>query len=672
MSDNHNDNKKEEATTESNVNPIVAPTPIPAATAAAASLNDNKNETSMDTSTDNDTTNKRPPADPPAEKLPPPKRPRPEESPLATAPPVTAAAAAPSSPPKAALSPPKSPAAEIPVLLNPAVSCELTNDPVNTICGREYHDSALIKTNNGSTYTLKKGDSVFMKIDGEMLICRISGFFVKISEESQKIMVEGRWCLSRRDLKDKLGESITPDVVEFFNHLSYNEVVLTHLMEENEICYIQKQCDICYVKPDEELPTGLHPHARLCRYKLDIDVQAKTIEWQEYEGDDEAGEEKGKEESSMVEANEDMLTNEDDAMNTDTRTVETLSSASEDEGGNEESDSSSSSEAPVKAQPIQEGEGSALRGDIQVGPKYQMKVGKFVPGQTVRSRGAKLVFKKGAIDDDSLHGFLEKAAKLHRAYLKKHGILLQDPYTPLSQEEAENLMKELPKDELPTGSTLSTASMLSGKRCNLTKECSPDYLLEILSENLYDTKKALRAVEADLERITVGWTKHERDIFDDGFRRHEGELRPIARAIAPTKSMREVVDYHYRFKIPDQFRKYQDKKREQAARMLNCIETRQYHDSLVSSNDTMSKSSHWTEKSAADLATQKNERVQSAKDLLLEIKNRLGKAVMVNVASVVRELQVSYTQEARDDLFKLLHDQPELQKRFLGFLPKHV
>jgi hypothetical protein len=50
----------------------------------------------------------------------------------------------------------------------------------------------------------------------------------------------------------------------------------------------------------------------------------------------------------------------------------------------------------------------------------------------------------------------------------------------------------------------------------------------------------------------------------------------IGKGIAPTKDFKDTIDYHYRFKIPDQFRRFQDKKREQAVRMIECIETRRH------------------------------------------------------------------------------------------------
>ena len=70
------------------------------------------------------------------------------------------------------------------------------------------------------------------------------------------------------------------------------------------------------------------------------------------------------------------------------------------------------------------------------------------------------------------------------------------------------------------------------------------------------------------------WSTDEKDIFGSGFRRYSGSLRMIAKSIAPTKEFKDVVDYYYRFKIPDQFRRLTDMKREQAVRIMECIETR--------------------------------------------------------------------------------------------------
>jgi hypothetical protein len=85
------------------------------------------------------------------------------------------------------------------------------------------------------------------------------------------------------------------------------------------------------------------------------------------------------------------------------------------------------------------------------------------------------------------------------------------------------------------------------------------------------------------------WTKEEKEMYDAGFKRHFSAIRFITKGISSDKKHMDVVDYHYRFKIPDQFRRYQDKKREQARRMLDCIE-KQKMDEYISSETSQAAS----------------------------------------------------------------------------------
>jgi hypothetical protein len=69
------------------------------------------------------------------------------------------------------------------------------------------------------------------------------------------------------------------------------------------------------------------------------------------------------------------------------------------------------------------------------------------------------------------------------------------------------------------------------------------------------------------------WNVSERQKFDLGFQQRCGNLRSIAKLILG-KSMKDVVDYHYRFKIPEQFRKYEEQKMNQARRMMASADMR--------------------------------------------------------------------------------------------------
>ncbi len=105
------------------------------------------------------------------------------------------------------------------------------------------------------------------------------------------------------------------------------------------------------------------------------------------------------------------------------------------------------------------------------------------------------------------------------------------------------------------------------------REGDEDELLDILHRSDYNTDDALEAVKKCAENCLTKWTKEEKDQFDVGFKRFCGSLRLIAKGV-PTKTCKDVVDFHYRFKIPDQFSKFQTKRKDQAKRMAAIAEAK--------------------------------------------------------------------------------------------------
>lgn len=556
------------------------------------------------------------------------------------------------------------------------LSYEWMGDSVSVENGKKYYESIRFSSNR-TTYSLNKGDAVYLPAENNVkLVCRLNRFFVSVDNDSSAsgteryppVKVEGAWFLKRSDLLERLGHAITAaDSQEFMKRLETNELVMTSLVEENDIAAIQGTCNIAYIKLGQAQPTTLSSDNFFCRYKLEIDIVRKTLEW-------------GTLDTEMFLES----TNRPHPTEAETQTPGKKKNAkgavvlaSDDDT----SSTSGSSVDGVSKSTIQRGEGATRRGDIQVGSRFQMKVGPYVPFVKVASRGPKLVYQANRLSDDETFAFLNSVALLHNSYLNRSGLSMDEPYTPLSQDRAEEIMRSIPGNKPLTGSFMSTASMIAGKRSRLAKECCADALLEILADHEYNTARALTTIQANLSRITVGWSRPEKEIFDDGFRRHQGALRLIVKAIGPTKSIKDVVDYYYRFKIPDQFRKYQDKKREYAVRMVECIETKRYHDFSTLSQGAVSGPingcqessdivSHWSGMPVSTIADAKEERIRAAKKLLLDVKEVYGRDTMAEVAAVVRQLQRRYEPEARDDLFNLLTTQPDLQIRFLEFLPK--
>ena len=326
---------------------------------------------------------------------------------------------------------------------------------------------------------------------------------------------------------------------------------------------------------------------------------------------------------------------------------------------------------------VAEGEGSNLRTSIAVGTAFQAFVPPYQPNSThtVTRRPAKPVWKPGKISEETLADYLQNAAKILNAYLKKNALTSTQPYTPIPNERAKELMRENPEGGLLTGSSLSTASILStAKRNNLLKECDIDRLMERLWDCEGDIEKALTLVEQEPTRFVTAWAQFEKDIFNENFRRHHGTIRKIAKSVAPFKTVQEVIDYQYRFKIPDQFRLYQERKREIAVRIVECIDHRRVIDpsSETRRRPLGSTGQHWSETSATDLVRATEERREKARQLMLDVNAALGKSVVGQVANAVKELNRADTPSARANLFSLLHGHTDLQRRFNEFLPKLV
>ena len=341
----------------------------------------------------------------------------------------------------------------------------------------------------------------------------------------------------------------------------------------------------------------------------------------------------------------------------------------EDEDDDEDKVSDDEDEKRVVA----EGEGSNLRTSIAVGPAYQATVPAFGGSNpALVTRGpAKRVWKSAMISEETLAEYLDKAAVILNGYLRTNLLTATAPYTPIPNERAEELMKAHPEEGALTGSSLSTASVLSSVRRNtLLKECDVDRLMERLHDAGGNVAEALELVEQEPSSFISTWAQFEKEMFNENFRRHHGAVRKIAKAVAPFKSISEVIDYHYRFKIPDQFRLYQERKREIAARIVECID----HRRVIDPADTLRKrplgQTNWSESAPSDMARATQDRRETAKQLMLQAHQVLGKTVIGQVANAIKELNRDDTPAARAALFNLLRGHTDLQRRFNEFLPK--
>jgi hypothetical protein len=221
-------------------------------------------------------------------------------------------------------------------------------------------------------------------------------------------------------------------------------------------------------------------------------------------------------------------------------------------------------------------EGAIDPRNTRVGHEHQVTVPKFDPNHKpqIVSRNPKPVWKPGQASREAVQSYMTKASAILIPYLQRKGLTHTDPYSPLAWEHMEALTKEMGVDKLPTLSTICTASSLSEKRTDMLREVDADALMIHLHEHSYIADDALRAIEAAPKKFVTSMTMAQKDIVDSAFRRYAGSFRMVYKALAPAKTLQDVIDYIYRYKIPDQYRLFQETKREAAIRMLESIESR--------------------------------------------------------------------------------------------------
>ena len=204
-------------------------------------------------------------------------------------------------------------------------------------------------------------------------------------------------------------------------------------------------------------------------------------------------------------------------------------------------------------------EGSTV-GKIHVGPNHQAVVPEQIDlerkisrrGMTnpPSSRMPTLVWDPKSNDDDLVNKFLDEACELLvEKCITKSGM---KPFHDTNCVESPNLKSEAKRP----------------------RECRIDVLLIELHNCKYDAKKALKRVLEKPEKFLTIWTRNEKVQFDASYRVYRESLRAISQSIGGERSTNDVIDYLYRFKLVENFRRFSAKKREKAREMMQTVENR--------------------------------------------------------------------------------------------------
>ena len=217
------------------------------------------------------------------------------------------------------------------------------------------------------------------------------------------------------------------------------------------------------------------------------------------------------------------------------------------------------------------------------------------------------------------------------------------------------------------------------------RECNVDMLLANLHEHKYDPEAAIKSIEWNPDQYLTIWNRQQKELFNSGFRRYYGSLRMIGKGVGRSKGHKDVVDYFYRFKIPEQFCKYKDRKREQAKRILQTVEKRKLRDALAEDGEdgrSISPVSGSSAKRTRDLSKtagaspssigQVEKRRILARELLSVIRDTIGATNYLKICKLLKanQMRKGSIPAIKDRAEHLLGDHPELLDRFIAFLPK--
>lgn len=342
------------------------------------------------------------------------------------------------------------------------------------------------------------------------------------------------------------------------NHLHPRDLLLGEIEDENEISTILGKCHVSRCAPDMTLDIKDSSHtsgsesmkrSRGGSFTCNFDISISTNKGKSkvtivpYQGVPIASEEPAPKRPRTTSLSE--SGNFETADNTVTES-QSMEDANDDVSG--DGDSSSENSDILSKQPSPESEGNATQ-KIMVGPAHQATLPPFTPRQRSQAEHAPPVpiWIPDKINDVDIDEYLDSAKDILIQYMKEKNI-----------EITRNVPQNLDEAHLQSKFTV--------------REFNADQIFKVLHDKSYDKENALKAIKTSPHLYLNVWTKEEKELYDAGFKRHFSAIRVIANGMSSFKKHKDVVDYHYRFKIPDQFRRYEDKKREQAMRMLQAIE----------------------------------------------------------------------------------------------------
>ena len=209
-------------------------------------------------------------------------------------------------------------------------------------------------------------------------------------------------------------------------------------------------------------------------------------------------------------------------------------------------------------------EGGAFLGKIRIGDHHQAEIPPQLDLQRkISLRGLvnppsqripALVWDPATDEGNHVDDFLEEACSLLGKHMKTVGL---EPF-----HEANYI-----------GSLDAEAEAKTPREINIVS------LLTELHECRGDARKAIKRIEDRPEMFMTIWNKNDAERFDASYRIYRESIRMIANTLGE-RNCKEVVDYQYRFKYCENFRRFMRKKREKAEEIMATVEDRMLNEKM--------------------------------------------------------------------------------------------
>lgn len=535
--------------------------------------------------------------------------------------------------------------------------------------GIPYYDTVEIGRKH-SNVTLNVGDSVVFldpsKVKDIPFSCSLpvrtaSPYIGRVEaiwlDKDDECCFRCRWYYKKDDIRRMKKSYSNIPRSKLLGFMTDNDLLLGTVTDDCYIKSIRTKCSVyrsTAFQRDEPQEMPPNPAYRCC---FDVTINPNgVVKATAYDGQDDEYE-------SMSPAKRIKIVNSNSENSDDDGSEGSYESGSDDDRETKsrdmDDDNSSTEESvkPPRTPVISEG---TTNHKITIGDEHQAIIPTLGGNSIRRNRDSPpdMVWEPNKISDSELEKYVEEAGYILKHYMKSTGMA--------------------PARHVPHHLDLRHIT-LPHMHC---REFNIDQIFKVLHDEAYNTSQALKAITKDPESFLYIWTKEEKVLYDIGFKNHYNAIRFITKGLGDKKNHKDVVDYFYRFKIPDQFRSYQDQKRDQARRILECVEKHR-RDEYLSPECTVSTSGIATKKlpqtwiktgggDSNDIGAIESRR-QDANDLLNDAKDALGSDKYLDLVNLLKALnsRVLSIPEVRDGFSKLLErDHKSLFERFETFLPK--